>query len=268
MSEQKDASDSDCDEYECIHGCHTWQEIEQEQKRYDVSSGPSLRRCITIPKRRGVPFFGCPKHYYYDDTTYTDIVEKIMDREWFIMAIKCTISHAEYNEDNGALQKMRDSGFGENDKTVDLLKGYFVICNEVGAHNHNITQIHNHKDFLGVPRLSVIMPRWKLRFIERHFRITDIFDLPIDKNHPDWKPYQNIEAGIDMLRNKSIALWKLGNLSSYDEGRVVAKSKRVGTASRNPHKPITNGQDISFVSDQSEYSCGFCWGYIIPQKKY
>ena len=28
------------------------------------------------------------------------------------------------------------------------------------------------------------------------------------------------------------------------------------------------GQDIYFLSDQSVYSCGFCWNYIIPQKQY
>ena len=263
----KTESDEEIDDNKCIHDCCEWEEKTTEQKNYTLSSNHKLMESILLEKDPGVPFWGNPKYTYDDDTTYTEFVEEVLDDSWFDHCINCTTAHARYYDDIAKLNKMRQFGWGRNAESRDLLRGYFVIVSEVGIHKFNISEIHICKEFVGNPGLAEIMPRWKLAFLHKHFRITDIYELP-EKDSDQWTPYQNIEGGIDRLRAKSVDQWTLGYFLSYDEGRVRVTSKRVVTTTRNVQKPIKFGQDIYFVSDQGQYSDGYCWNHKISQKQW
>eukprot|EP01084_Bolivina_argentea_P107876 192834_1 len=233
-SEQKD------EEFTCRHGCGKWSEEETVQKSYLPSSNTSLLNAITVQPDEEyegprLSFYFKP-HRLPPGTTYEDICDNMtmtvdINNEY----IKFTIVHAEYIRDP-TLQDMLRQGFGPNPKGRALLKGYYAILIVIGMHHRNITSIHSSKEFIGNPQLTEIMPRWKLEFFCRNFRITNVKTLPA-KNSPQYHSYQNINAGIELVRQKSISLFDLGLFFTYDEGRVTQTSKRMKTT-RNPQKPI------------------------------
>ena len=210
-AEQKDEEEEMHDEDEDIRECCSWEEVRTIQRRYDLSSNEQLLNGIRLQRDRDVPFFGKPKYEYDDDTTYVEIVEEVMDDDWFDHQINCIISHATFYNDTARLNKMRNAGFGLNEASRNLLKGHYVIVGEISVHHLNVTNIHKCKEFTGNPSLAEVMPRWKLEFLEKHHRVTDIAELT-DRDSPDFRPYQNIESGIDKLREKSVELWVLGTL--------------------------------------------------------
>ena len=77
----------------------------------------------------------------------------------------------------------------------------------------------------------------------KHFSVVNKDQLPV-KGDPNYHPMKNIAPGVNVLRENSVALWKSGNTSCIDEGRVQSKSKMNPFKIRNPEKPIKMGWTI------------------------
>ena len=169
MREEKDLESDVDDEYICVHNCCDWDQKAQTQKRLYLDSNEALSRCINMRRRRSVPFWGKPNTRFPQGTTYTDVAEMIADREWWMLSVRCTIAHAQHVQDIVNLRWLQQRGFGGNDRSISLLKGYYVICNEVGVHKHNVSQIHCSREFICVPELSEIMPRRVMQFLEKNY---------------------------------------------------------------------------------------------------
>eukprot|EP01084_Bolivina_argentea_P156644 272996_1 len=159
----------------CVHGDCIWDQYYATQKKLYLSSNEKMLKYIDFTKQelRNKSWYGEPVFQYPDGTSFTNIVDEVMDDDWWNLCTRCTISHAVFYDDTEAIAFIEKIGFGENEETRDLLRGYVVICHCVGTHIYNISEIHSSDAFKGQPELSIIMSRAKLSFLQKHFRVTD-----------------------------------------------------------------------------------------------
>jgi hypothetical protein len=69
-----------------------------------------------------------------------------------------------------------------------------------------------------------------------------------ERDAAGYHPLQNIRAGVESLRVKSVSFWETGHVLSLDEGRITSKSRRNKYKTRLP-KPIRMGFTVDKLVD-------------------
>ena len=264
-----------------------WAEFKEDML---PSSDQLLLPCFTTEPDSDYPeadkpeFFGQPRKemieealhekvpWCYDVTLieqvpeYTDIVELIMSDEWIDECIDCTTEHCAQRGTQYDLLLLENNiklnpGFT---RSRCIIKGFFAIL--LGT-TKNLSDLHKIDSTLGDGQFSQTMPRSWFFFLLKHIRITNVLLLP-KITDPTYKAFQNIDSGIETLRQNSTKFWKLGKLLSYDDGRVLARSRRQPHRNRVIKKPTAQwGITINFIADRARHSNGFAWSHIITTGK-
>ena len=99
------------------------------------------------------------------------------------------------------------------------------------------------------------------RLLLKHFRIVRGSVLPV-RDSPAYHPLQNINSGVEYLRQKCLSKWSVGWKICIDDGRVVSKRKRNPYKIRNPDKPIRMGWTSCKASDKSKLGGNFIINHV------
>eukprot|EP00794_Sanderia_malayensis_P001952 gene1952-biopygen1771 len=103
----------------------------------------------------------------------------------------------------------------------------------------------------------------------KHFRVVKQSSLP-SKESASYHPLQNINSGVESLRQKSVQLWTTSKKLCIDEGRITSKSKRNPFKIRNLDKPIRMGWTVCKLSDKGKHGCYFVLSHVtkVGKKSY
>ena len=111
------------------------------------------------------------------------------------------------------------------------------------------------------------MPLEMFKLMLKHFRVVKQSTLP-NKDDESYHPLQNINAGVEILRQKSFSHWNFGWKLCIDEGRIRSKSKRNPYKIRNPDKPIRMGWTVCKISDKGMNGGNYVANHVVkPGKK-
>ena len=192
--------------------------------------------------------YGRPRAAWHKGTTYVNIVEQIFTNNIFYSYIDATNAHGANDPYWVAIPRSEEG--------VVIMKGFLAII--IGARLYRVPfrDLWSTKPFVGLPTLAKTMTRTRFLSIQKHFRVVNPNGLP-DRDSPDYHPYQNINAGLQLLKNNSIALWNAGMFLCIDESRVVSKAWGDLFKTHNNDKPIRSGKDVWTISDCGMWADGF-----------
>ncbi len=116
------------------------------------------------------------------------------------------------------------------------------------------------------PEIKKLMPYDKFGLMAKHFRMVKQSVLP-SKQSNNYNPLQNINEGVQHLRQKSLEMWSVGTKLCIDEGCIRSKSKRNQFKIRNPDKPIKMGWTVCKIADKGQFGYTFVSNHIVKVGK-
>ena len=178
-----------------------------------------------------------------------DVVELIIDDEFLDKCIDATNAHGaddiNYMSRVGILMK--------NEKGRSFIKGFLAIKWHLSLIRYpNKRWAWSDDPLKAQQEIKKLMPFKTFQAMAKHFCVVCQADLPA-KGTAGYHPLQNILSGVELLRQKSIALWTSGSKLCIDEGRVCSKSKRNAYKIRNPDKPIKMGWTIYKLGERGQF---------------
>eukprot|EP00794_Sanderia_malayensis_P004514 gene4514-biopygen3674 len=228
------------------NGCCYW------SKNADIQSQN------TLSPNEDIPEFGKPKIVFQNDAKPHDVVESIMDDEFVLMCIESTNEHRE----NDPQFRGQIGRISSDEKGIQFMRGFFAIKWHLQLLGYPQYRWAWSEDPLKAqPEIKKLMSRDVFRLLLKHFRVIKSTVLPA-RAHPTYHPLQNINAGVEYLRQKSLSKWSVGWKLCVDEGRVVSKSKRNPYKIRNPDKPVRMGWTVCKVSDKGKFGGNFVINHV------
>ena len=238
-----DGIDSDDDGQGCCH----W------------STEPGLDTQDTLKPDESLNEYGTPETVFEDETKPHEIIERIMDDEFIKICIDATNEHGA--SDQRYLDMIHE--IGKDEKGISFMRGFFAIKWHLRILRYPQMRWAWSEDPLrGQPEIKKTMTLEVFKLMLKHFRAVKQSELP-DKRDPSYHPLQNINAGIEYLRQKSLSHWNMGWKMCIDEGRVRSKSKRNPFKVRNPDKPIRMGWTICKISDKGVHGGNFVGNHVV-----
>ena len=252
--------------------------VEENEERYDsegIESDDDGRGCChwsgtarvefqdTIEPLGNIPEYGKPAVAFPDDAKPHNVVESIMDDQFIIICIESTNEHGA--RDPEFMQKIGVISTAE--KGIDFIRGFFAVrwhLKMLGYPQHKWAWSEDPLE--SQPDIKKMMSREVFRLLLKHFRVVKGSVLSA-KNHPTYHPLQNINAGVEYLREKAISKWSFGWKLCIDEGRVRSKSKRNPYKIRNPDKPIRMGWTINKICDKGELGGNYVANHVVKVGK-
>eukprot|EP00794_Sanderia_malayensis_P001103 gene1103-biopygen337 len=239
--------ESDDDQPGC---CHWSTESEAD---FEGSIAPSER----------IPEYGRPAVIFDAGTKPHEIVEGVMDDEFIMTCIGSTNEHGA--EDPSFVEKIGE--ISRDEAEIRFVRGFFAIKWHLRLLGYRQYRWAWSEDPLqSQPEIKKTMSREVFRLMLKHFRVVKASSLP-PKDHPDYNPLQNINSGVEYLRQKSLSKWTVGWKMCVDEGRVTSKSKRNPYKIRNPDKPIRMGWTICKVSDKGANGGNYVANHVVKVGK-
>ena len=138
-----------------------------------------------------------------------------------------------------------------------FVRGYFAVKWHLGLLGYKQYSWAWEQDNLKHQvEVSKTMTRRQFELMMRYFRCVPHAGLPANSSSQGYHPLQNINGGVQLLREKSVALWNVGCMLCIDEGRIVSKSRRNKYKTGLP-KPIRMGYTVDKLVDKSEKGVGY-----------
>lgn len=210
--------------------------------------------------------FGCPALNFDDDTKPNDIVERIIDERFMLMCIDATNEHGQ--SDPKYLEKIGEIPLEE--KGIWFVRGFLAVKWHLRLIRYpQLKWAWSDDPLRSQPQVKKIMPLEVFQLMLKHFRVVLPSSLP-PKENASYHPLQNINNGVNYLREKAVSLWKTGKTLCIDEGRIVSKSRRNPYKIRNPDKPIRMGWTVCKVSNKGQHGCYFINNHVtkVGKKSY
>ena len=191
------------------------------------------------------------------------IVEKIMDDDFIKQCIEATNEHG--SSDPKFIEKIGEIPC--NEKGISFVRGFIAIKWHLRLLRYPQMKWAWSEDPLkGQHEIKKIMPLRVFNLVLKHFRVVKPLTLP-PKDSPAYHPLQNINNGVEYLRQRSLNLWSMGWKICIDEGRVRSKSKRNPYKIRNTDKPIRMGWTVCKVSDKGLHGGHFIANHVVKVGK-
>lgn len=240
MSRLMEIDDESCvdvdDPSYCSTWCHQWSE-------YFIETPLNSTDTWFTHTYEDLDFEGQPSDLCEELSSFTNIVDWVLDDQFFYYLIDFTNAHAVAHNDVNFVPITRDAG------GIIELKAWFTIYWESAQLKLSIEKVFNQRN--GQQRLNQLMTRDRFWDIHRNIKFAHEDELDLTN------PRRHFDTLVDYIKRKVNRLWIPGDLFTIDEGRIKGKSKRNPYLTFEPNKPDRSGQNNYKCCQKGENTVGF-----------